>query len=265
MPTLVTIPFSHFCEKARWALDYARITYREEGHLPIFHRLAVKRACGKAGSVPVLVVEGERALDDSPLIIRWADARAPAGRKLLPSDGASRDEAIALERHLDVDLAPDVRRFAYFHLLSNRAATLELMKIDTPRLQYAALRAGFPLVRQLMRRAMRIDAEHTARSFDRIRAVFDEINKRLSDGRPYLMGDRLGVVDIAFAAFASPLFAPSEHPVRGRARAPRAPALLAEVAPLRETPAGIFALRMYRDHRSIHDARRSPAEEQAQV
>ena len=34
---LITIPPSHYCEKARWALDYARIPYREERHPPLFH------------------------------------------------------------------------------------------------------------------------------------------------------------------------------------------------------------------------------------
>jgi glutathione S-transferase len=250
MPTLVTIPFSHFCEKARWALDHARIAYREEGHLPGFHRFAVRRACGKAGSVPVLVLEGERALDDSPLILRWADGRAPGDRKLFPSDVAAREEALALERRLDVEFAPHVRRFAYFHLLPDRTATLELMRIATPPLEHAAARAGLPLLRRLLRRVMRIDAEHTLRSRDKIRTVFDEVSRRLSDGRPYLMGDRFGAVDIAFAAFTSPLFAPPEHPVRGRTQAPRAQPLLTEVAALREMPAGLFALRMYRDHRS---------------
>src|SRR5690348_3529366 len=50
---LVTIPFSHFCEKARWALDHARVAYREEGHGPGLHRLATRRAGGRH-TVPVL-------------------------------------------------------------------------------------------------------------------------------------------------------------------------------------------------------------------
>ena len=29
---LVTIPISHYCEKARWALERAGIAYREERH-----------------------------------------------------------------------------------------------------------------------------------------------------------------------------------------------------------------------------------------
>jgi glutathione S-transferase len=254
MPTLVTIPFSHFCEKARWALDHARIGYREEGHAPGFHRFAVRRATGRGGSVPVLVVEGEGVLADSPVIVRWADARAPSDRKLLPSDLRARDEALALERRLDVDFAPHVRRFAYFHLLPSRPATLELMRIATPRFEYAALRAGLlPLLRRLIRRAMHVDAEHAMLSRDTIRAIFEEVSRRLSDGRPYLMGDRFGAVDIAFAAFASPLLAPPEHPVRRQTNAQRPPALQTEVSALRAMPAGHFALRMYRDHRADRD------------
>jgi glutathione S-transferase len=250
MPKLITIPFSHFCEKARWALDHARVAYREEGHLPGLHRRAVGRARGKAGSVPVLVLDGDGVLDDSPLIVRWADARASSDRKLFPSGGREKEEALALERHFDVDFAPHVRRFAYFHLLPNRTLALELMRIETPWLEHAIVRLGFPLLTRLMRRAMHIDLEHATRSRDKMRTVFDETSKRLGDGRPYLLGDRFGAVDIAFAAFASPLFAPAEHPVRRKSSAQPPAAILEEAATLRETPAGRFALRMYRDHRS---------------
>lgn len=40
---LITIPISHFCEKARWALDHAGLSYREHGYPPAVHRLAVRR------------------------------------------------------------------------------------------------------------------------------------------------------------------------------------------------------------------------------
>jgi glutathione S-transferase len=250
MPTLITIPFSHFCEKARWALDHARVGYREEGHLPGLHKRAVHRASGKAGSVPVLVLDGDGVLDDSPLIVRWADARASSDRKLLPSGGRERDEALALERHFDVDFAPHVRRFAYFHLLPDRALALELMRIETPWLEHAIVRLGFPVLTRFMRRGMRIDHEHAMRSRDKMRAVFDETSKRLADGRPFLMGDRFGAVDIAFAAFSTPLFAPPEHPMRRHTRAQLPAGLQEEASTLRETPAGRFALRMYSDHRA---------------
>jgi glutathione S-transferase len=250
MPRLITIPFSHFCEKARWALEYARVAFREEGHVPGAHRFAVTRACGRPGSVPVLILDGEGALDDSPLIVRWADAHAPVDRKLLPPHGTRQyEEALALERHFDVELAPHTRRFAYFHILPDRALTLALMKIETPRAEHAAVSAVFPVLRTLMRRAMRIDQAGAARSRDKVRRVFDEVAQRLSDGRPYLLGDRFGAADIAFAAFSSPLFTPAEHPLRKHAVEPPQ-AFVDDVRDLRETPAGAFALKLYRERRN---------------
>jgi len=253
VPTLVTIPFSHFCEKARWALDHARVSFREEGHPPGLHRRAVSRVRGAPGSVPVLVLEDATALDDSPLIVRWADAQAAEGRKLLPANdqgkAQARDEALALERHLDFDFAPHVRRLAYFHLLPDAARSLELMRVGTSRFEHAIVRVGFPLLRRLMRRVMHIDEPRANKSRDKIRTVFDEIGGRLSDGRPYLMGDAFGAADIAFAAFAAPLLDPPEHPFRRPAPLTTFPGLADESRRLRETAAGAFALRVYRDQR----------------
>jgi glutathione S-transferase len=250
VPTLVTIPFSHFCEKARWALDQTRVGYREEGHVPGLHRRAVKLASGRAGSVPVLVLDGDGLLDDSPLIVRWADARASSDRKLLPSGGRELDEALALEHHLDVDFAPHVRRFAYFHVLADRPRALELMRVSTPPFEHALVRLAFPVLRRLMARAMRVDEEHSMRSRDKMRRVFDAMGERLGDGRPYLMGDRFGVVDLTFASLASPVLTPDEHPIRRDLRGELPPSMDDEKRRLRETPAGRFALRMYREHRA---------------
>jgi len=250
VPTLLTIPFSHFCEKARWALDHARVIYREEGHVPGLHRRAVKLASGKASSVPVLLLDGDGALDDSPLIVRWADARATSDRKLLPSGGGELDDALALERHFDVDFAPHVRRLAYFHLLADRQRALALMRVATPPLENTLVRLGFPLLRRLMRSRMRIDAEGAARSREKVRAVFEETTQRLADGRPYLMGDRFGVADLTFAALSSPLLRPEEHPLRPALGDDVPPGLAEEARVVRETPAARFALRMYREHRA---------------
>ncbi len=249
MTTLVTIPFSHYCEKARWALDYARVDYREEGHVPGFHRIATRRAGGR-NTVPVLVLDDGSALDDSPLIVRWADERAGAERKLLPPEGPGRDEALALERRFDRDLGPHVRRFGYFHVLPDRALTLRLMDASTPRAERVGLRALFPVLRRFMRRHMRIDEAGAVASRDRYRAVFDEVAARLKDGRPYLMGDRFGAADITFAALAAPLLGPAEVPFPLPPVEALPAALGREIDELRAHPAGALALRVYRTHRT---------------
>src|ERR1700728_3679182 len=51
---LITIPISHYCEKARWALDRVGLPYREERHVQGIHQLAARRAGGGV-TVPVLV------------------------------------------------------------------------------------------------------------------------------------------------------------------------------------------------------------------
>ena len=56
MLRLITIPISHYCEKARWALDRAGIAYREERHVQLVHRVAARRA-GGGSTVPVLVTD----------------------------------------------------------------------------------------------------------------------------------------------------------------------------------------------------------------
>lgn len=246
--TLVTITFSHFCEKARWALDAAGVAFREDGHCPGFHRRHARRAGGRS-SVPVLVAGDGTVLNDSPLIVRFADARAPADRKLLPPEGRARDEALELERRLDVDFGPHVRRFAYFHVLPRRDVALRLFDLQAPRGERRAVRVVFPVLRRFMRKFMQIDETRALESRDGMRRVFDDMGQRLADGRPYLLGDRFGAADIAFAAFAAPLLVPSEHPVMRLDIEALPEALAAEVRTLRETPAGAFALRMYREHR----------------
>jgi len=44
MGRLVTIPISHYCEKARWALERAGVPYREERHVQGVHILASRLA-----------------------------------------------------------------------------------------------------------------------------------------------------------------------------------------------------------------------------
>ncbi len=247
--TLVTMPFSHFCEKARWSLEAAGVPFVEDGHCPLLHRLAVRRLGGR-GSVPLLAVEGGPALDDSPLIVQYADAQAPAGSKLLPVPGPAREEAIALERQLDVDFAPHVRRLIYFHVLPDRDRAIELFRVGVPAAERAVARIAFPLLRTIMRRAMRIDEPGMRRSQAAVRRMFDAIGARLRDGRPYLLGDRFGALDIAFASFASPMVLPPEHPkVRVTLESVAAP-LADEIRVFQQHPAGLFVLRLYRELRA---------------
>src|SRR4051812_7052592 len=103
MLRLITIPISHYCEKARWALDRSGIPYREDRHLQLFHYLPVWLA-GAGRTVPVLVSGEGSALSDSTGILRWLDERAPGS--LYPESDPDRAEVVRLEDHFGEALGP---------------------------------------------------------------------------------------------------------------------------------------------------------------
>jgi glutathione S-transferase len=251
---LVTMPFSHFCEKARWALDATGTPYTEEGHVPGMHRFAVRRAGSQSTtSVPLLVTDAGEVLTQSPDIVRFADEAAAPERKLLPVDPGARAQAEALEKRFDDDLGPHIRRFVYFHLLPRRRETFRLFDIQTPRAERLLVRVAFPALRRFMKKMMRIDEAGARKSLDRMDRVFDDVGALLGDGRRYLAGDRFSSADLTFAALSAPLVLPPEHPVIGGSSAIRVDELPAELASaarrLQATPAGAFAARVYRECR----------------
>jgi glutathione S-transferase len=245
-PVLVTIPFSHYCEKARWALDRAGIDYEERRYPPGLHRLGTRSTGGR--SVPVLILP-ERALTDSSDILAWVDARAPHAA-LFGRDDAERKQVLALEDRFDVDLGPAARRVAYFHLLADTDSSVKLMTRNLSRPAAAIFRAGFPLLRAGMRRMMRIDRAGAERSLEKVRAVFSEVAARIAGGRRYLVGARLTAADITFAALATPMLAPPEvKELPAQTDVPQS--FLDVIGEMRATPAGELGLRLYREERAV--------------
>ncbi len=142
MLRLITIPISHYCEKARWALERAGMPYREERHVQGIHRLAARRAGGGA-TVPVLVTP-DGVLGESEEILAWVDARTPPEHRLFPAEPDARHEVERLCRRLDEELGPKGRRLMYIHTLPQRKLMLGFNNEGVPRWEDRALRYGWP-------------------------------------------------------------------------------------------------------------------------
>ena len=244
---LITIGFSHFCEKARWALDRTALEYSEDDHVPLFHWRASFGA-GGTRTVPVLVTPG-RVLKDSNEILRFADEQLAPERRLFPEEPAMRAEVEALVADFDRGIGPSLRRWLYFHILPERAVALELLTCTGTRWERALTRGMFPVMRAMMRRGMKVDAAGAERSRQRVEATLDALDARLADGRRFLVGDRFTAADLSFAALAGLLVGPKERGFPVPDGGLQIPAIAAVSAAVRERPVGRFITRMYAEER----------------
>jgi glutathione S-transferase len=244
---LITIPISHYCEKARWALDRAGVPYRERPHLQLVHWVAVRRA-GGGRTAPVLVC-GQRVLADSADIVDEADARAPEGRGLYPDDEADTAEVRALEREFDERLGPHGRLWMYDALRGRRDIAIAYACTGVPAWERRALPIAYPLVTRVIDRYLGITPAAAARSEAEVWGVFDGVAKRLADGRPYLCGDQFTAADLTFAALAAAVLMPPEYGVPLPQPDELPEPMAAAVRELRAHPAGAHALAMFRSER----------------
>jgi len=203
---LITIPISHYCEKARWALERVGMPYREERHVQGIHRFAARRAGGGV-TVPVLVTP-DGVLGDSGEILTWVDARTPPEHRLFPAEPDARYEVEGLCRRLDEELGPKGRRLMYIHMLAQRKLMLRFNNEGVPYWEDRAIRYGWPLVLRFARRELGIRPGIEAEDEAAVWRELDFVAALLADGRPHLCGERFGAADLTFAALSAAVVVP---------------------------------------------------------
>jgi glutathione S-transferase len=243
LPVLWQFRFSHFNEKARWALDWKGIPHVRRSVVPGLHIPRLLWLTGQK-SVPVLVLDG-RTITDSTRIIAALEARWP-DPPLYPAGAEDRRRALALEEHFDEELGPHIRRALFHDLLPASDTAVALLTIGCGAGLQRVYRGLFPLVRAAMRKDMRIDDAGARLGRERTVAALDRVARELQPSG-YLVGDRFGVADLTAAALLFPLVLPPEFPYTPNVVLPDAIARFR--ASLAEHPAYRWAEDMYRRHR----------------
>ena len=243
---LITIGASHYCEKARWGLDWLQIPYVEENHVPPFHRFITARYGG--GSVPVLVTTSD-VFTDSTDILHYVDAIAPYHLRLYPQDLQLRCHVSDLETWFDVQLGVAARCWGYAQVIDHRQRVKQLWGKQVSGLEKLAFELIYPYMRQKVREVYAATPKGAVRSLKKIRRIFDEVGDWLISGQDYLVGDRFTAADLTFASLAAPVLLPPEYGFQLPPLDQLPNEMATIIQSLRETSAGAYALRLYREHR----------------
>ncbi|MBF2064089.1 MAG: glutathione S-transferase [Calothrix sp. C42_A2020_038] len=243
---LITIPISHYCEKVRWALDLLKISYIEECHSPPFHLLVTPRLGGR--TTPILVTKDGIFLDSTDCL-KYLDSIASEDSKLYPQQLELRQKAEELGKLFDEQLGVLTRVWGYSHVINDPELVKQAWCRNVPWIERMLFPVIFPKTREIICKQFNITSELAVETREKIQQIFEQVSNILADGRTYLVGDKLSAVDITFAALAAPTIAPPEHPAT-RGSLDNFPVNMAkQINQFRETPAGQFVLRLYRERK----------------
>jgi glutathione S-transferase len=187
---LLQFSTSHYCRKARLALAYKNIPYRVENLTPGLHRLKLKPLTGLA-TVPVLLPETEgepQAIADSTHIFAYLEQIQPDPPLYLNEPNPQR-QADLLEDWLDESIGT-ATRFVYYQFRAGKGKA-----IDPSFANQAVI--------SIVRRQYGINEASTQLAADRLKNAINILSDWQT--QPYLIGDRITIVDLTAAALLSPL------------------------------------------------------------
>ena len=274
-PVLIAIPYSHYVELARWALQ-SRDTAFEEVKVPIgphvvviaLYRLLFRGELQSATSFPgsqdaTLSEDGGllsavqrhlRRLSGSPAFITAEGACLPDSWSIVELCGWEIDAAT--QASFDTELGPAVRLFFYHHIFADAPSLYrEMQSCSRPSLiAFDACERCFKITRE-MRSLMDLTPEGAEVAARTIARHFEEASLVLA-GDPYLGngggGESFGGADMAFAAITGWLLLPRAY-TNGVVVLPEEwampPAVQRLKAELRETAAAKHVMRCYEQHR----------------
>ena len=171
MNTLITITPSHYCEKARWALDRAGIPFREEAHLPLVHWAFALPRTGTR-TVPILLTK-EGKFSDSVDIVKFADRHLRPEVRLYPVEQKAHDEVTHWVTRFDSELGVLARRYAYSVIVHEPELFSAIMSPGLSRVERGVLRVGNNAMRKVMTKAFAIRPGVGERMLSRIHKLYD--------------------------------------------------------------------------------------------
>ena len=243
-PVLYIFAISHYCEKARWALDYLGIDYELRHVAPGEHGKIAKKLGAPKTSVPYLALD-DKVIQGSGDIVSWAENQNPAETNGMTPDAAACD---AIEQRIDTTAGVHVRRYYYSEALVDYPSIVRrIFTRDLSLISGLKVKLAWSKIREFMITRMDLGKDQGQESKAIIDAELEWIDGLLADGRSYLVGDTFSRADLAVASILSPLVLPPEHPVYRQVA--HTPGISEEMSAWRDRPSLKWTREIYAKHR----------------
>lgn len=251
-PLLITLLPSSDVDLGRWLLSHYGVNYTERPHAPIFHVLALRYWGVGPDAYPLFVREGQK-FGGIDKMLPVLEAQAPVELKLLPDpieEAELHQEVHDLEHYARWEMGSDVVNWSYWNFLKYKSVVWPSITTDVPWYEKLTCLVAFRIIRALMYRGLNLDQSVADDSLQKIYAGWDKFDQLLSDGRRYLVGNRLTFADLALAASGGPMIlAQGYHGMLPNHAL--CPVFMQRVyQELRQRPTGQFIQRIYDTHRA---------------
>lgn len=238
-PTLYIFAISHFCEKARWAMDRSGIDYKVKNVAPGVHIQIAKKLGLSRTSVPFLQTS-DGAIQGSDEIIDWIEQQTGV-------DPMSKSDK-AIEKRLGDRLGVHLRRYYYSEAILDHPDTVKpIFKKGLSIPHKLLVNSIWKKVCGLMVKGMDLGPEQRLESKAIVEKELDWLDGLLAKNTNYLSGDTFTRLDLTAASLLAPAVSPREHPTYSNLQLP--PILAAEVNEYIDRPCFAWVSKMYREHR----------------
>lgn len=197
MRILYQFPLSHFCEKARWLLDYKELDYIAENVLPGVQQIFTQIKTGHK-HLPILKNNTD-LVSDATQIAQYLDQLYPE-YNLIRAHKKLKDEIFEIDQ-LANELGIELEKWLFTSL--NDVETLDIMLGERGYLRRFE-KFTKPVLKTLIKKSPSEQALKNAEHH--IYQIVEELNQKIiaQQGR-YFVAERLGLADIAVCSMLAPV------------------------------------------------------------
>lgn len=244
MRVLYQFPLSHFCEKARWLLDYKELPFVAQNLTPGLHRFKIRRNT-QQHQLPVLYDRGQW-IADSTRIALYLDQYYPE-HSLLCRDETLRQKILRLDDKSQ-QLGFHVRRWLFSLMLQQPFSTSMDVMLGEQGILRRLEKFSVPALKLAIKRYHHIDEQSSRQSKQMIEQLVTELNAALGCA-DYLVGQQLTLADIAVCSMLAPILMIENTPWEKHQQEVLAEELLEYKFYLSDLPLGQYVQRIYQQER----------------